>query len=161
LTEGVDDVDAALAAEQKNLQNGYGIAPGEYHFLDGSGGGLTTAQCPAVTRFLSEMVARLAFPEYKAGFPIMGVDGSLVGVTKYESDPSLAGAKGNVFAKPGTLVDAPTIKGQAFAGYIHTKSGRTLVYEVVVNNVPFTDVNGILNVFNDQGIIAAILWRDY
>lgn len=161
LTQGVDDMDSALAAEQKNLQNGYGITPGEYHFLDGSGGGETTALCPAVTRFLTEMVTRPAFRQYKAGFPVMGVNGSLVGVNKFESNPSLAGAKGNVFAKPGTFVDFPQIKGQAFGGYINAKSGRTLVYEVVVNNVPFSDVNDIINVFDDEGIISAILWRNY
>jgi D-alanyl-D-alanine carboxypeptidase len=161
LTQGVDDMDSALAAEQTNLQNGYGIAPGEYHFVDGSGGEKTTAQCPAVTSFLTQMFTRPAFTEYLVGFPVMGVDGSLVGVTKFESDPSLAGARGNVYAKPGTYVALPTIEGQAFAGYIASKSGRSLVYEVVVNNVPFTGVQGILDIFNDQGIISAILWRDY
>ena len=129
--------------------------------MDGSGGEKTTAQCPAVTSFLTQMFTRPAFTEYLVGFPVMGVDGSLVGVTKFESDPSLAGARGNVYAKPGTYVVFPTIEGQAFAGYIASKSGRSLVYEVVVNNVPFTDVQGVLNVFNDQGIISAILWRDY
>jgi D-alanyl-D-alanine carboxypeptidase len=161
LTQGVDDIDSALTVEQTNLQNNYGITPAEYHFLDGSGGGETTAVCPAVTRFLKEMVTRPAFPQYLAGFPIMGVDGSLVGVKHFLSNPTLAGAKGNVLAKPGTFVDAPDIKGQAFAGYIHSKSGRTLVYEVVVNNVPFTSIQDILNIFDDQGTVSVIIWRDY
>jgi D-alanyl-D-alanine carboxypeptidase len=30
----------------------------------------------------------------------------------------------------------------------------------VVNNVPITGLNQVLQVFQDQGTIAAILWRD-
>jgi D-alanyl-D-alanine carboxypeptidase len=41
------------------------------------------------------------------------------------------------------------------------KSGHTLVYEVVVNDVPFTAIEDIIKVFDDEGIISAILWRDY
>lgn len=44
------------------------------------------------------------------------------------------------------------IRGQAFGGYIHAKSGHTLVYEVVVNNVPFTAIDDIIKVFDDDGI---------
>jgi D-alanyl-D-alanine carboxypeptidase len=166
LTQGVDNMESALAVEQKNLQNNYGITPAQYHFSDGSGGEETTALSPAVTSFLVQMATRPAFPQFVAGFPVMGVSGSLVGVTKFESDPSLAGAKGNVFAKPGTFVGLTPkgehqIRGQAFGGYIHAKSGHTLVYEVVVNNVPFTAIDDIIKVFDDEGIISAILWRDY
>jgi D-alanyl-D-alanine carboxypeptidase len=72
------------------------------------------------------MATRPAFPQFVASFPVMGVNGSLVGVTKFESDPSLAGAKGNVLAKPGTFVGLTPkgehqIRGQAFGGYIHAK----------------------------------------
>jgi len=96
----------------------------------------------------------------------MGVNSSLVGVTKFESDPSLAGAKGNALAKPGTFVGLTPkgehqIRGQAFGGYIHAKSEHTLVHEVVVNDVPFTAIEDIIKVFDDEGIISAILWRDY
>ena len=34
------------------------------------------------------------------------------------------------------------IKGQAFGGYIDAKSGKRLIYEVVVNNVPVKPVDG-------------------
>ena len=55
---------------------------------------------------------------------------------------------------------AHTIRGQAFAGYIHAKSGKHLVYHLVVNNVPFRDLNDLLQIFQDQGTISAMLWRD-
>jgi D-alanyl-D-alanine carboxypeptidase len=164
VTQGVNEMESALAVEQKNLQTNYRISPAEYHFIDGSGGGETTAVSTAVTYFLAEMSARPAFPQYIASLPILGVDGSLAFVTDFESDPTLASAKGQVHAKTGTFIsdtsEGPRIRGQAFAGYIHTASGRNLVYEVVVNNVPFKEFSDLLQVFQDEGTISAMLWRD-
>lgn len=53
------------------------------------------------------------------------------------------------------------IKGQAFGGYIDAKSGRRLVYQLVVNNVPISEFDQLLEIFQDEGTISAILWRDY
>ena len=111
------------------------------------------------------MTEQDAFDAFFDALPILGVDGSLGFVTDFESDPTLAGAKGQVHAKTGTYVagDAqgnPVVKGQAFGGYIDAKSGRRLVYQLVVNNVPITDFNQVLEIFQDEGTISAILWRD-
>ena len=160
LTQGVDNMESALAAERKNLQTKYGIEPSEYFFIDGSGGGESTATPRAVTRFLADMYTKSGFAQYLASFPILAVDGSLASVNEFECNPSLAPAKGRVHAKPGTFLEGSLIRGQAFAGYIHAKSGRELVYEVVVNNVPFHDLNDLIRVFQDEGTISAILWRD-
>jgi D-alanyl-D-alanine carboxypeptidase len=164
LTQGVDNMDAALAAEKKNLQANYGIAPDEYHFIDGSGGGDSTATPKAVTHLLSDMYTHQTFPAFFATLPILAVDGSLGTVTNFESDPSLAPAKGNVFAKTGTYVglgdNGPLIKAQEFAGYIHAKSGKTLIFHLVMNNIPYDGIPSVINVFQDEGFIAAMLWRD-
>ena len=66
---------------------------------------------------------------------------------------------------PGTLITGTEngllLNGQAFGGYIDTKSGRRLVFNLVVNNVSLgDDVQNVLQVFQDQGIITAIIWRD-
>jgi D-alanyl-D-alanine carboxypeptidase/D-alanyl-D-alanine carboxypeptidase/D-alanyl-D-alanine-endopeptidase (penicillin-binding protein 4) len=53
-----------------------------------------------------------------------------------------------------------TVKGQAFGGYIDTKSGKKLVYQLVVNNVPIKNIPDILQIFQDEGTVSAILWRD-
>ena len=94
----------------------------------------------------------------------MGIDGSLGFVNQFESDPTLAGAKGHVRAKPGTYAQGSEaglmIKGQAFGGYIDAKSGKRLIYEVVVNNVPVKQLMDLLQIFQDQGTVSAILWRD-
>jgi D-alanyl-D-alanine carboxypeptidase len=165
VTQGADDMTSSLAAEKVNLQTNYGIDPSEYSFVDGSGGGETTAINRAVTHMLADMPSRPAFPQYFAALPIMGVDGSLGFVTDFEADSTLAPAKGNIHAKPGSFVggtpEGVFVRGQAFAGYIAAKSGRKLVYHLVVKHVPYGGVNDLLQIFQDQGTISAILWRDY
>ena len=41
-----------------------------------------------------------------------------------------------------------------------TKGGKQLVFEIVVHNVKINDLNNVLLAFQDEGKIAAILWRD-
>jgi D-alanyl-D-alanine carboxypeptidase len=164
LTQGVDNQSEALEVERANLTARYGIPQDEYHFVDGSGGGPTTATNPAVTRMLLKMTKSRSFPAFFDSLPILGVDGSLGFVTEFESDPTLAGAKGQVRAKTGTFAEGSEagllLKGQAFGGYITTKKGRRLAYELVVNNVSVTSLNEVIQVFQDEGRISAILWRD-
>jgi D-alanyl-D-alanine carboxypeptidase len=158
-------MDDALAAERENLIGNFGIPGDEFFFIDGSGGGDTTATNRAVTQFLIKMTETDVFDAYFDTFPLLGVDGSLGFVTDFESDPTLAGAKGQVHAKTGTFAAGDesglVIKGQAFGGYIDAKSGRRLVYQLVVNNVPITEFDQVLGIFQDEGTISAILWRDY
>jgi D-alanyl-D-alanine carboxypeptidase/D-alanyl-D-alanine-endopeptidase (penicillin-binding protein 4) len=165
LTQGVDSISGALAAEQLNLAANYGIQPSEYNFLDGGGGGDTTATAVAVTQMLSAMYKRSVYPQYSDALPDLGVDGSLQTTTDFESDPTLAGAKGQVHAKAGTNVTAETsglvLVTQDLAGYVNTKSGRHLAFQVVVNNVPITGLNDVVQSFQDDATISAILWRDY
>ena len=164
LTQGVDNMTDALAAEQKILAAHYGIQPTEYSFVDGSGGGNTSATPIAVTDFLRDRTTRPTFQIFFDSLPILAVDGSLVFVTNFESDPTLADAKGKVHAKTGTFVEAGStglvLKSQALAGYVATKGGKQLVFEIVVNNVKINDLNDVLQAFQDEGKIAAILWRD-
>jgi len=165
VTQGVDNMDDALAAERVNLTENFGIPGDEFFFVDGSGGGDTTATNKAVTEWLEIMTGQPAFGAFFAALPILGVDGSLGFVTDFEQDPSLAGAKGQVRAKTGTFAAGAEsgflIKGQAFGGYIDTKSGRRLGYQLVVNNVQIADFNQLLDIFQDEGTISAILWRDF
>jgi PBP4 family serine-type D-alanyl-D-alanine carboxypeptidase len=164
LTQGVDNMTAALAAEQTNLAANYGVPKNEYVFVDGSGGGPTTATNSAVTQFLIDMTGRATFPVFFDALPVLSVDGSLSFVTGFKSDSTLAGAAGRVHAKTGTFVSGSSsgllVKGQALGGYINTRSGKRLVFQLVVNNVPVTSLNDVIQVFQDQGKISAILWRD-
>lgn len=166
-TQGVDNMDAALAAEKTNLAQNYGIAADGYQFFDGSGGGDATASLSVVTRFLARMQKSVNYAVYFDGLPALGTDGSLAFVTDYTQDPTLQGATGAVRAKTGTYAvgassgDGLLLKGQAFGGYIHARSGRDLIYTLVVNDVSVADVTAIGDVFQDEGTLSAMLWRDY
>ena len=165
LTQGVDNMTDALAVERKVLTTVYGIPGDEFFFVDGSGGGRTTAKNPAVTKWLEIMTEQPDFPSFFNAFPILAVDGSLCFVTDFQSDPTLVGATGKVRAKTGTSVEGTVgqliLRGQAFGGYIDARSGRRLVYQLVVNEVEINNVNDSLTVFQDEGTISAILWRDF
>jgi D-alanyl-D-alanine carboxypeptidase/D-alanyl-D-alanine-endopeptidase (penicillin-binding protein 4) len=166
LTRGANSMPGALAVERQNLATRFDIPASEYHFIDGSGGGDTTATSTAVTQMLQEIQRRPAFPALYAALPILAVDGSLASVKEFEKDPTLAGAAGRVRAKTGTYVGASasgalTVKGQAFGGYITTKRGKHLVYQLVVNNVPMSSIADLIGIFQDEGTISAMLWRDY
>ncbi|CAB3708205.1 D-alanyl-D-alanine carboxypeptidase/D-alanyl-D-alanine-endopeptidase [Paraburkholderia rhynchosiae] len=156
----------SLAAEQGELSASFNISPAQYHFIDGSGGGDTTANGRAVIAMLRGMSTKAAFAPYFDSMPVLGVDGSLATITDFEADSTLAGAKGQVHAKTGTYVaenllvpGKPILKGQALAGYIDAKSGRRIAFFLTVNNVPITGIPDVLTVFQDEGTIAAMLWK--
>jgi len=154
-----------LEIERDNLTNNVGIPGDEFVFFDGSGGGDAAATNKAVIKMLKYISKQPFFPDYLQLLPILAVDGSLGFVTDFESDPTLAGAKGNVYAKTGTKVtgspDGLFLDGQALGGYVDTKSGKRLMFSLVVNNVPLGfEITNIQEVFQDQGTITAIIWRD-
>ncbi len=156
----------ALAFERMNLRTRWGIASDQYRFFDGSGGGETTATNSAVTQMLQELAQSPASRAFFDALPILGVDGSLGFVKNFKSDATLAGAAGNVRAKTGTYVaGSPTgaleLKSQALAGYISTKRGHHLTFQLVLNNVPLNNIMDVTGVFQDEGAITAMLWRDY
>jgi len=164
-TQGVDNMNESLAAERVNLTDNNGIPGDEYLFFDGSGGSDTFATNPAVTKWLTIMSESSGYEALFNGLPILAVDGSLGFVKDFQSDPTLAGATGQVHAKTGTYAlpatDGLILKGQALGGYIDAKSGRRLVFELAVNEVPIQSLDELLQIFQDEGTISAILWRDY
>ena len=81
LTQGVDNMQDALRVEGRNLISNYRIPRREFHFVDGSGGGLTTATSRAVTQMLIDMNEASTFPTFFNALPVMAVDGSLAFVT--------------------------------------------------------------------------------
>ena len=165
LTQGVDNMAAALEKERHLLATRYGIKPAEYQFVDGSGGDETRALNQAVTRMLTVMSRKVVYPSYLDSLPILGVDGSLATVTEFQSDPTLAGATGQVRAKTGMYTSRTDtgllLKARALAGYVTTATGRRLAFQLVVNNVASSSIEDLVRVFQDQGRVSAILWRDY
>jgi len=165
LTRGSDNMNDTLAIERDNLINNIGIPGDEFTFFDGSGGTDTVATNKAVIQMLEYISKQSFFPDYLELLPILGVDGSLAFVTDFEADPTLAGAKGNAYAKTGTKITGSEqglfLDGQALGGYIDAKSGKRLIFNLIVNDVPLGfDVTNVIEVFQDQGTITAIIWRD-
>lgn len=91
----------------------------------------------ATVQLLRFMSAHKAFEAYRAGLPVLGVDGTLVRAVAADSP-----AKGKVAAKTGTLLWGNAGNGQfiltskALAGYATAASGRELAFAMFLNNVP-------------------------
>lgn len=156
----------ALQQERQLLTTEWGLDGNSFDFVDGSGGGETRATHSAVTSLLLGLLRSPVAEEFVEALPLLGVDGSLASVVDFRQDPTLAGAAGQVKAKTGTFVVAGTrtpllLKGQALAGVIEARSGRRLVFHLVVNDVDLNEFADLIQVFQDQGTIAAQLWRDF
>ena len=165
VAKGTTSMTGALAAEQHLLTSQFNLPASSMHFIDGSGGGETTATPTTVTSLLEQLSKRPVYKPFRDAQPLLGIDGSLSFVTDFSADPTLAGARGQVSGKTGTYVglDAqgrPAFKSQALAGYITTKTGRTLAFGLFANNIgAFTGIDQVLPVFQDEGTISAVLWK--
>jgi D-alanyl-D-alanine carboxypeptidase len=166
ITQKVHSMPDALAAEAKTLAVEYEIEQRDYTFIDGSGGGRTAATPAAIVNFLRLTRSKKHFEIYRDCLPILATDGSLAFVTDFTKDASLAGAKGKVYAKTGTFLEGSddgvlALRAQAFAGCIETKGGRHFTYALFVNDVePVSWLDEVLQVFQDEGTISAIIWRE-
>lgn len=129
---------------------------------DGQGGSSSDLTAPNATlQLLRYMSNSSNFQAYKEALPILGVDGSLADVGK--GSP----AQGRVWAKTGTRAgydgvnDRVILSTKALAGYINSSRGRNLAFAVYVNNVPAEDVDSALQVGNDLGSIAELIYENY
>ncbi len=122
------------------------------HSGDGSNDQVLPATQVAWLRYLRQRPCADAF---RAGLPILGVDGSLSSVAV--DSP----AAGHVFAKTGTRVTGDesgiSLKTKALAGYIDAASGRQLVFALYVNDVPITSIDDIMAANDLLGQIAAMI----
>ncbi|MGA2422787.1 MAG: D-alanyl-D-alanine carboxypeptidase/D-alanyl-D-alanine-endopeptidase [Terriglobales bacterium] len=101
-----------------------GISNEEYVFYDGSGLSRQNLVTPhAIVELLSYCSRQPWGADYKATFPIAGVDGSL---TERLASPRL---HGRVLAKTGSLGGVKTL-----SGYATTDSGQVVVFSILSNN---------------------------
>lgn len=138
-----------------------GIDPRGASFVDGSGlpGNFMTADTGVA--LMRAFAARPDSVRWRNALPILGVDGSVATVAA--NTP----AKGNVYAKTGTLGAGDYLNSRlrletkALSGYIVAKSGRELAFTLMVNQAMFDDIQGVFAANNDLGDIAAALWEAY
>jgi D-alanyl-D-alanine carboxypeptidase/D-alanyl-D-alanine-endopeptidase (penicillin-binding protein 4) len=114
-----------------------GVNVREISLESGAGGGNGDRVTPRATvQLLQAMAKRADWPSYKAGLPVLGVDGTLADVAAADSP-----ARGKVFGKTGTYGDADLLnartqlRAKSLAGVMTTASGRSLAFAVFVNDV--------------------------
>ena len=100
-----------------------GIDGDDFAFVDGSGLSDKDVVTPRATAQLLAFAARQPwFAGWKAGLPVGGVDGSLVG--RFKEAP----LKGKVWAKTGTLGET-----RALSGYLEAASGKMVIFSILVD----------------------------
>ena len=128
---------AGIKAVQQVL-NGWGIAPGTYVMVDGSGLSRYNYLTPELlvtilTRMNSDERVRAAFLD---ALPIAGVDGTI------SSRMRDTKAQGNARAKTGSISNA-----RALSGYVTAADGEPLVFSIIVNNfnVPQAEADRVID----------------
>lgn len=92
-------------------------------YMDGSGLSRGNVVTPiAQAKFLTSLMKQNYFKTYFDSLPIAGQTGTLKSMFQGEG-------YGQIFAKTGTLNKVKTL-----AGYMHTNSGKTLVFSLLINN---------------------------
>jgi|SRR5580700_193383 PBP4 family serine-type D-alanyl-D-alanine carboxypeptidase len=129
---------------------------------DGEGGDWADLFTPDfVCHYLAYWKTRPDFATFYAGLPILGKDGTLAKIQV--SSP----AAGHVFAKTGTfgsddrLNARQMLNGKGLAGYLMTKSGRTIAFAAYVNHIPLpADPDAAQNIAGEAlGEIAAAAYE--
>src|SRR5262249_35398343 len=128
----------------------------------GAGGAPADHVTPRATvQLLQGMSKRDEWPAYKAALPILSVDGTLADVVSSDSP-----ARGNVFAKTGTLIwvdssnDRLMLKSKALAGTMTTKAGTPLFFAMFVNNVPLPEGVGASREGKVLGKLCELLYDE-
>jgi D-alanyl-D-alanine carboxypeptidase/D-alanyl-D-alanine-endopeptidase (penicillin-binding protein 4) len=115
----------------------------------------------ALTTFLRRVLLQPYGSAFHAALPDVGVNGTLAQLAK--GTPAV----GKIQAKPGNRVAFATpalgIAGASnLVGYIEAKSGRTLVFANLINNIPLTAVfSEVFSIFDDQMLINEAFQQAY
>ncbi len=105
-----------------------GLTPDEFIFFDGSGMSRQNLVTPqAVVKLLRYASSQRWGAAFRETLPVAGTDGSLS--TRFVGTP----AQKHVFAKTGLLAEV-----NALSGYAQTKSGREVVFSLIVNHHQLT-----------------------
>jgi D-alanyl-D-alanine carboxypeptidase/D-alanyl-D-alanine-endopeptidase (penicillin-binding protein 4) len=152
---------AGLAYLQRNAAR-LGSPPDTTFAFDGGGSDDRDRINPiAMTTFLRRVQLQPYGSAFRAALPDVGVNGTLAELGK--GTPAV----GKIQAKPGNRVAFATpalgIAGASnLVGYIETKSGRTLVFANLINNIPLTAAfSEVFSIFDDQMLINEAFQQAY
>jgi D-alanyl-D-alanine carboxypeptidase/D-alanyl-D-alanine-endopeptidase (penicillin-binding protein 4) len=123
---------------QGKILSDLGVETRTISLESGAGGGNGDRVTPRATvQLLQAMAKRPDYPAFKAGLPVLGVDGTLVDVLPADSP-----ARGKVMGKTGTFGDTDLmndrilLRSKSLAGAMTTANGRSLLFAIFVNDVP-------------------------
>jgi serine-type D-Ala-D-Ala carboxypeptidase/endopeptidase (penicillin-binding protein 4) len=123
---------------QRRFMVDLGVPVETISFAGGAGGMNADSTTPRATvKLLQAMRSRKEYEAWHAGFPILGVDGTLSEAVTDDSP-----AKGKVQAKTGTIswFDAMNnrtlLRSKALAGTLTTANNKELFFAMFVNDVP-------------------------
>jgi PBP4 family serine-type D-alanyl-D-alanine carboxypeptidase len=146
---------------QKNAAS-LGSPPNVTFAFDGGGSDDRDRINPiAITTFLRRVLLQPYGAAFRSALPVVGVNGTLAQLGK--GTPSV----GKIEAKPGNRVAFATpalgIAGASnLVGYITAKSGRTLVFANLINNIPLTAAfSEVFSIFGDQQQINGAVQQAY
>ena len=158
---GQRDCPGGLPFLQNNAAS-LGSPPNVTFAFDGAGSDDRDRINPvAITTFLRRALRQPYGSAFRAALPIVGVDGTLA--TLGNGTPSV----GRIEAKPGNRVAFATpalgIAGASnLIGYIQARSGRSLVFANMINNIPLTSaLPEVFSIFRDQQLINGAIQQAY
>ncbi|HEV2101905.1 MAG TPA: D-alanyl-D-alanine carboxypeptidase/D-alanyl-D-alanine-endopeptidase [Candidatus Acidoferrum sp.] len=103
---------------------------------DGAGGDWADLFSPDfLCHYLAYWKTRPDFPIFFNGLPILGKDGTLAKIQKDSPGAGHVFAKTGTFAAEDKLNSRLMLNGKGLAGYVQTKSGKTLAFAAYVNHV--------------------------
>ena len=102
---------------------------------DGEGGDWADLFSPDfMCHYLAYWKTRPDFPIFFNGLPILGKDGTLAKIQKDNPGAGHVFAKTGTFAAEDKLNSRLMLNGKGLAGYVQTKSGKTLAFAAYVNH---------------------------
>lgn len=130
-------------AVMRKVMTEAGLPPAGYFFADGSGMSSYNRISPRAAVGLLSWVARQPWGmDWRATLPIAGRDGTLQNRFKGTI------LEGKLFAKTGTLNAS-----RALSGYFVTRSGKTLVFSALANDMP-EDTDAQASAAVDRALVA-------
>lgn len=138
-----------------------GIDPTQVQLLDGRGGNPVDRVTPRVeNEILHYWQGTPDADRFREALPVLGVDGSLAFVC--EGCPDCPG-RGRVWAKPGTVAGFDAVNqrlavgAQTMSGYLDAGHGRLHTVYLAVNGASAADIEGVVELIQDQSRILGLL----
>jgi PBP4 family serine-type D-alanyl-D-alanine carboxypeptidase len=158
LSRATQNIDQAGFDLERDFLSKAGLDVSGASQSDGAGGSRAAFFTPEfMVHYLAYMARQKVYPQFFAGLPVLGRDGTLVDIQTQSP------AAGHVFAKTGTydasdlLNRNDMVTGKGLAGYMTTRDGRHLAFAIYANNISVPNGNDSIEEIVGQalGEIAA------